>query len=77
MKVKWQKTADGWVSLGASLTARVGELAGPMQFSHWSVSESDHTRGWGSGGTSSVRQSKREAEREIARVYAIKTRGAA
>jgi hypothetical protein len=77
MKNKWQKTEDGWISLGASLTARVGFPSGPLQFSHWSVYESDHSRGWGSGGTSSVQNSKKQAELEIARVYALKARGAA
>jgi hypothetical protein len=73
-KLKWTKTADGWISIGALLTARVGDPIGPLQFSHWSVYENDLS--WGSGGTSSVRQSKRQAELEIARVYALKARGA-
>jgi hypothetical protein len=66
LKLKWSKTADGWVVLGANFSARVGDPGGPLGFSHWSVYHGNE-RG-GSGGTSSVLHSKREAEREVERL---------
>jgi hypothetical protein len=65
MRLKWTKADDGWVCVGADFTAKVGNPKGPLGFSHWSVRCGG--KEGGSGGTSSVAQSKRSAESEVDR----------
>lgn len=65
MKLRWIKALDGWVASKGNIGAKVRNPTGPLGYSHWSV-WSGHKNG-GSGGTSSVAASKREAEREVER----------
>jgi hypothetical protein len=67
LKYKWIKTFDGWACLAANVRARVGEPSGSLGFSHWYVSASGPGLNGASGGTPSVLDSKRAAEREMDR----------
>jgi hypothetical protein len=70
MKLKWTKADgfDGWTATGVNFQARVWNPKGPLGFCHWSVLFAD--RPAGSGGTSSLVQSKRSAEHEVERMTA-------
>jgi hypothetical protein len=65
MKIEWTKSGRDWFGIYGRFRAEVRGPNGPLGFCHWSVRASEQ-RG-GSGGTSSVRASKRAAENEIVR----------
>ena len=65
MKLDWTKSGRDWFAIYGQFKAKVGGPSGPLGFSHWSVYAGD--RAGGSGGTSSIQMSKREAEREVER----------
>ncbi len=65
MKLKWTKSGRDWFAIHGKFRAEVKGPNGPLGFCHWSVRAGD--RSGGSGGTSSVQQSKRSAENEVER----------
>ncbi len=61
----WTKCGRDWFAIYGKFRADVKGPHGPLGFCHWSVRAGN--KSGGSGGTSSVRQSKRAAEVELAR----------
>lgn len=72
-KLAWVKGDAGWLGIYGKFRAVVNKPSGPLNMSHWSVYAGDK-RG-GSGGTSSVRASKRAAENEVSRFAEFLRRG--
>ncbi len=69
-RAHWKRTANGdWIALIAGVNAEVNKPSGPLGFAHWSVRAGDK-RG-GSGGTSSISQSKYAALNEAWRFAAF------
>ncbi len=66
MELDWTKSGRDWFGICGQYRAEVKGPSGPLGFSHWSVKFGDK-RG-NSGGTSSVRSSKKAAEAECDRL---------
>lgn len=73
-RLTWTKSGCDWIGIYGKFRAKVNGPKPPLGFCHWSVYAGD--RAGGSGGTNSVQQSKRAAEREVERFAAFLTKQA-